>query len=36
MKRGVMKSFARMMFTFGGSYFGAKAMGWVFDRVIDR
>lgn len=34
--RGMMKSMVRMFFTFGGSYFGAKAMGWVFDNVVDR
>lgn len=36
MKRSLMKSMARMMLTFAGSYIGAKSVGWVFDNVIDR
>jgi len=32
--RGIMKTFSRMFVTCAGSYFGAKAAGWIFDRVI--
>lgn len=35
-KRGMIKSVARMVFTFGVSYLGAKAAGWIFDNVIDH
>jgi hypothetical protein len=36
MKRSLVKSVARMMLTFAGSYIGAKSVGWIFDNVIDR
>jgi len=36
MKRTMMKSMARMMLTFMGSYVGAKSAGWLFDTFIDR